>query len=322
MTQIYPPLKPFHSEMLDVGQGHRVYVEQSGNLQGIPVLYLHGGPGAGLSSIYRSLFDPDVYRIIGFDQRGCGKSTPFASTKDNTTSHLLGDIQTIRTHLNIKKWMLCGGSWGATLALLSAIQYPKLVTGIILRGTFLAREEDFSWFLDKQDGAAQIYPEHYASFARVATEYDSQIPLVDAYRQIFEGDNELTKAAAIKAWCLWEERIACLNSSVMEQDLSSNLHRATSLALLENHYIRNQCFVEENFILDNAHLINTIPGTIVHGRYDMVCKMQGAHALRQKWRNSQLLIVPESGHSVSEPKVAEAVCHATDAMAKFIKEDK
>ena len=164
MTQIYPPIKPFHSEMLDVGQGHQVYLEQSGNLQGIPVLYLHGGPGAGLSTIYRSLFDPAIYRIIGFDQRGSGKSIPFASLQDNTTEHLLNDIQRIREHLNIKKWMLCGGSWGATLALLSAIHYPKTVTSIILRGTFLARKQDFSWFLDEQGGAAQLYPEHYASF--------------------------------------------------------------------------------------------------------------------------------------------------------------
>ena len=157
---------------------------------------------------------------------------------------------------------------------------------------------------------------------KVARDHNPDLSINQAYKEIFEGDNELTKAAATKSWCLWEERIATLNSSIIEQDLSNNLHRATSLALLENHYIQHQCFIEENFILDNVHHINTIPGTIVHGRYDMVCKMEGAYSLRQKWRNSQLLIVPESGHSVSEPRIAEAVCHATDAMAKFIKEEK
>ena len=322
MSQIYPPIKPFHTERLDVGGGHELHVEHSGNPDGIPVLYLHGGPGAGLAPVYRSLFDPDKFWIIGFDQRGSGLSTPFASTKNNTTNDLLDDIQKLRVHLKIKRWMLCGGSWGATLALLSAIQHPKQVTGIILRGTFLARQTDFDWFLNADGGAAQIFPEHYASFSKVAREFEPELSLDKAYQKIFSGDNELAKAAATKAWCMWEERIATMNSSIIEQDLTTILHRATSLARLESHYIEHKCFIEENFILDNVHHINTIPGTIIHGRYDMVCKMEAAHSLRKKWRNSQLLIVPESGHSVSDPKIAEAVCHASDAMARFIKEER
>ena len=191
MSQIYPPIKPFHSEMLDVGDGHEIYLEQSGNPKGIPVLYLHGGPGAGLAPIYRSLFDPDKFWIIGFDQRGSGQSTPFASTVNNTTDDLLKDIQTIRNYLGIKRWMLCGGSWGATLALLSAIQFPKYVTGIVLRGTFLARQQDFDWFLAANGGAAQVFPDQYASFTKVAHEFAPELAVEQAYQEIFDGNNEL-----------------------------------------------------------------------------------------------------------------------------------
>jgi proline iminopeptidase len=321
MSHTYPPLRPFATEMIAVGQGHTLYLEQSGNPNGIPVLYLHGGPGAGLNNIYRSLFDPEVYHIIGFDQRGCGRSTPFADTESNNSDFLLQDIQLIRKYLHIEKWMLCGGSWGATLALLAAIDKPKTVSSIILRGTFLARDEDFSWFLDSTGCAAQIFPEYYEQFLEHADISHPEESLLQAYDRIFTSADELTQTAAAKAWCIWEARISQVNTSVTEQDLCQDLHQAISLAMLECHYLKNRCFIAENFILDNVKAISAIPGTIIHGRYDMVCKMQGAYQLRQKWRNSQLLIVPESGHSVSEPLVAEALCHATDAMAKFIKEE-
>lgn len=321
MGHTYPPIQAYSNEMLSVGQGHTLYVEQTGNPEGIPVLYLHGGPGAGLSPIYRSLFDPQKYRIIGFDQRGCGRSTPFASLEHNTTQSLLSDIQLIRKHLDIGKWMLSGGSWGATLALLAAIEDPKSVLAIVLRGTFLARQQDFDWFLEKHGGAAQIYPEHYQSFSDHAHDRQPGESLLDNYYRIFESGDEIGKLAAAKGWCMWEERISQLNTSVTENDLCQNIHRAISLALLECYYLKHKCFIPENYILDNVKNISSIPCTLIHGRFDIVCKLQGAHALRNKWRNSQLLIVPESGHSTSEPLIAEAICHATDAMAKFIEEE-
>ena len=321
MRHTYPALKPYHHEMLDVGNGHKLYLEQSGNPDGIPVIYLHGGPGAGLTSLYRSFFNPEIYHIIGFDQRGCGKSMPFAHLEHNTTDEILEDIQTIRKHLDIDKWVVSGGSWGATLALLCAIKHPKTVKGIILRGTFLARQEDFDWYLAANGGPAQIYPEHYRDFIKPVGNADNASDLIGRYHEIFSNGNEIARTAAAKAWTLWEERIATLNSSVMEQDLSDNLHRAISLALFECHYILNKCFIDENYILENIQKISSIPGTIIHGRYDMVCKLAGAYKLRDSWRNSQLFIIPESGHSSSEPLISEALCHATDAMAKFLKED-
>ncbi len=318
MGHLYPPLKAYHSEMLDVGNGHSLYLEQSGNPNGIPVLYLHGGPGAGLSPIYRSLFDPNIYRIIGFDQRGCGQSSPFAELTNNTTQELLADIQQIRQHLGISKWMLCGGSWGTTLALLSAIEQPKTVKALVLRGIFLARKEDFDWFLSSQGGAAQLFPEHYEEFSETIRENDRNSSLIDGYYDVLLKGDELSRTHAAKSWCMWEERISMLNNTVKEQDLCQNLHRATSLALLECHYIKNGCFIDEGYIMDNVSAINAIPATIIHGRYDIVCKLESAYKLCKSWRESQLLIVPEAGHSVSDPRISDALCHATDAMAQFL----
>lgn len=322
MSHIYPPLTPYMHDWLDVGQGHQIYFEQSGNPDGIPLLYLHGGPGAGLSSIYRCLFDPEKYRIIGFDQRGSGKSIPALSLYENHTDALLADIQCLRKHLSVEKWVLCGGSWGATLALLCAINHPRHVSAIVLRGVFLGRSSDIDWFLNADGGAAQVFPEYYAAFTRLHREADADESLLEHYHRLLCEGDELSRLAAAKAWCLWEERISTMDSSINEHDLCLDLHRAKSLALMEAHYLINHCFIEDNYILDNLHKINSIPGTIIHGRFDMVCKLEAAYSLRQAWRNSQLLIVPESGHSVSETRVAEAVCHASDAMAKFITEGK
>ncbi len=322
MGHHYPPLKIYHQQMLDVGNGHQIYLEQSGNPDGLPVLYLHGGPGAGLSDDYRRYFDPRQYRIIGFDQRGCGRSTPFGRLEHNTTRDLLDDIQRIRQTLNIDKWMLCGGSWGTTLALLSAIEHPKAVNALVLRGIFLARQEDMDWFIQQTGGAAQVFPEHYHALSEVVKSRPEEQSLIDAYYEIFKYGDELTQAHAAKAWCMWEERISVLNSSVIEQDLAHDLHHAASLALLECHYIKHRCFIDENEILNNVQRISAIPGTIIHGRYDMVCKLESAYTLSRVWRNSQLNIVPEAGHSGSDPHISDAICQATAAMAKFLKEGK
>lgn len=320
MSHSYPPLRPYFSEAIQVGDGHTLYLEQSGNPKGIPVLYLHGGPGAGLGANYRSFFDPNLYRIIGFDQRGCGQSTPFASLQHNTTQDLISDMERIREHLAIDKWMLCGGSWGTTLALAYAIAYPKLVNAIVLRGVFLARQQDFTWFIDKHGGAAQVFPEYYETFIEVLNDQKNTGSVVDGFYQIFANGDELTKMHAAKSWCMWEEKISLLNNTITEQDLTPNIHRAVSLARLECHYIKHNCFLKEDYIVQNIHKIANIPGTIIHGRYDMVCKLENAYALSKAWRSGQLLVVPEAGHSTSDPKISDAICHATDAMAKFIAE--
>ncbi|MFT5311989.1 MAG: proline iminopeptidase, partial [Paraglaciecola sp.] len=207
MSEIYPAIKPFHTQMLPVSDLHTVYLEQTGNPKGMPVLYLHGGPGAGTSADYRRFFDPDKYWIIGFDQRGCGKSLPFGELKHNTSDELLSDIRKIRRHLKIEKWLLFGGSWGTTLALLSAIDQPEYVSGLILRGIFLGREEDFDWYLDPSGGAAQFFNDYYQDFVQPVSHSIGSKEIVEDYYRLLTSNDEVSKMAAVKAWCLWEARI-------------------------------------------------------------------------------------------------------------------
>ncbi|MGS2721415.1 prolyl aminopeptidase [Paraglaciecola aestuariivivens] len=322
MTQLFPPIKPFHSEMLAVADGHEIYVEQSGNKKGLAVLYLHGGPGAGIGEDYRRFFDPEKYHIIGFDQRGCGKSTPFGELSHNTSQDLVADALTIQQHLNIKQWVLFGGSWGSTLALLIAIEQPESVIGLILRGIFLARQEDYHWFLDAKGGAAQLFPDYYQDFVQPVQSALVNQSVVEAFDQCFNTGNEIQKMAAIKAWYLWESRISRLHCQLNDDELINDVHSAISLALLECHYIKHQCFIPENFILQQIAKIQHLPATIVHGRYDTVCKLEGAYELKQAWHNSVLHIVPETGHSAGEPLMTQALCAATQSMAKFWMENK
>ena len=320
MTLLFPDIQPFACEMLQVSNGHSLNVEQAGNPKGIPVLFLHGGPGAGIGKDYRRFFDPEKYWIIGFDQRGCGKSLPFGELENNNSHALVDDVLIIQRHLNVKKWVLFGGSWGSTLALLVAIRQPESVIGLILRGIFLAREQDYDWYLEATGGAAQLFPDYYQEFLVPIKGKSADLSIVDAYYQIFKSDNEIQKMAAIKAWCLWEARISRLHCRFDESQFISDVHSAISLALLECHYIKHQCFIPENFILQNIDKIQHLPASIIHGRYDSVCKIEGAYSLSQVWQNSQLNIVPESGHSSSEKLITQALCSASQAMAKFWKE--
>ncbi|MGJ8681573.1 prolyl aminopeptidase [Paraglaciecola sp.] len=322
MSQLFPSIKSFKTEMLAVSNGHSLYIEQSGSPDGVPVLFLHGGPGAGIGQDYRRFFDPEKYWIIGFDQRGCGQSLPFGELKHNTSQNLVEDVLTIQQHLGVSKWVLFGGSWGSTLALLVAIRQPESVIGLILRGIFLAREQDYHWYLDASGGAAQLFPDYYQDFLKPVKSMLSTHSVVDAYHQIFSSGNELQKMAAIKAWCLWEAKISRLHCQFDETQLVGDIHSAISLALLECHYIRNKCFIAENEILHNIQHITNIPGTIVHGRYDTVCKIESAYALSKKWPASELHIIPEAGHSAGEKATSQALCYATQAMLKYIEENK
>lgn len=304
--------------MLPVDNIHQLYVEQSGNPNGTPVLVLHGGPGAGLGQEYRRFFDPERYRIIGFDQRGCGRSTPFAGLENNTTQALLEDIQRIRTHLDIDKWVLFGGSWGSTLALLSAQQQPHSVSAMILRGIFLARQQDFDWYLAATGGAAQLFPDFYQDFIQPVNQMTNTSELLQRYYQLLTSSNEIERMAAAKAWSLWEERIARLHYSGNNVSALTQQQGRYSLALMECHYIKAACFIEENQILTHMQSIQGIPATIIHGRYDAVCKLQAAYQLQQSWQNARLLIVPQAGHSSLDPGIAAALRGATDAVASFL----
>lgn len=301
----------YQREWLDVGDGHHIYYELSGNPDGIPVLFIHGGPGAGLSPNYTEFFDLDAYHVIGFDQRGCGRSTPFLTTQNNTTQHLLSDINTLRESLNIQQWLLFGGSWGTTLALLAAIEAPLTVSGMILRGIFLARQEDFAWFLAPNGGAAQIYPDAYQLLIQDIENADSMEAIMAHFNAVFHGTDIQRKQLAAQRWYRWEEAIAKVYP-VTATGAEFPVNRSVlSLSLLEHHYISNLCFIEEGFILEQAETFAHIPAQIIHGRCDTVCKPDGAFVLHQRWPASQLTFVDGAGHSSSEPAISQALKAAT-----------
>jgi proline iminopeptidase len=316
----YPDIKPYRTERFKLDELHEAYLEECGDPHGIPVLYLHGGPGIGCTRQSRTFFDPDKYRIILYDQRGSGRATPHADLRDNTTQHLLADIEIIRQRLGISKWMLFGGSWGSTLALLYAQQYPQHVSAMILRGIFLCRQSDLDWMY-RDGGLNRFYPDYWEDFVRPLRNHPKAIDPVAAYYDILVGDNELAKMAAAKAWSLWEARCSTLHPShdIMEQ--FTDLHSAMAIARIETHYFAHQTFISENQILINADKLRGIPGIIVHGRYDMLCRLDGAVALHGAWPDSELHIVREAGHAAAEPGITDALIRATREMLRILSDD-
>ncbi|MDE1461720.1 prolyl aminopeptidase [Spartinivicinus poritis] len=318
MYTLYPAIKPYARHTLEVDEPHQLYLEESGNPNGIPVLYLHGGPGAACDKFSRRYFNPEIYRIILFDQRGAGRSTPHACIENNTTQDLIADIEAIRQFLNVDQWVLFGGSWGATLALLYAEQYPRQVLAMILRGVFLCREQDISWFY--QEGANQIFPDYWRDFTCWIPEADSN-DVINAYYKRLTGNDELARMGAAKAWALWEGHCATLRPNQAVLDAFIDPHKARALAAVACHYFKNKGFLEPNQILDTMEVIRDIPGIIVHGRYDMVCPLENAFTLQVKWPAAELHIVRDAGHSAAEPSISDALIRATDEMAKRLKPD-
>ncbi len=313
MLMFYPEIKPYQRHQVTVGDVHELYVDESGNPDGIPVLFIHGGPGAGCGKYDRRFFDPEKYRIILFDQRGCGRSTPHGSLENNTTQDLVADIEVIRELLGIEKWVLFGGSWGSTLALVYAQAYPEKVLAMILRGIFLCRPRDLNWFY--QDGASNIFPDYWQDFIRPIAESERG-DLIGSYYKHLTGDNEIQKMSAAKAWSLWEGRCATLRPNQDVVDAFSNPHKAVALARIESHYFANNVFLEENQIINNAHKIAHIPGVIVHGRYDMVCPLENACTLQNLWPSAELHIIRDAGHASREAGIVDALIHATDDFAR------
>jgi len=318
MHILYPDIKPYQTQMLSVGDSHEIYLEQSGNPDGIPALFVHGGPGAGTQKMDRRFFDPEHYRIILFDQRGSGRSTPHASLECNTTAHLVADMEAIRLHLGIERWLLFGGSWGSTLSLVYAQAYPQNILGMILRGVFLSRRKDIDWFY--QEGASMIFPDYWEDYLHPIP-VEERTHLLSAYHQRLTGSNELAKMACAKAWSLWEAHCATLRPSVDLIDAFSDPHRALSLSRIEAHYFMQGSFLDENQILDNARALEGIPGVIVHGRYDMICPLDNAQALHHVWHDSQLHIIRDAGHASREPSIIDALVRATRAMARRFSDD-
>lgn len=312
---LYPPIQPHTTAMLDVGDGHSVYYEVSGNTLGIPVLFVHGGPGAGSVATQRQYFNPDKYCIVLFDQRGAGRSIPYASISHNTTDHLVADMEKLRGHLNIDQWLVAGGSWGATLALAYGTRHPQQCLGFILRGIFLGTQSEVDWFLS---GMGTFFPEHFAAFSeQVGGRIGAD--LFETYcERLFNPEPNIHLPAA-RAWARYESLCSTLlpqaRSGGVFQSSPAFDHYALTLARIEAHYFKHHMFLREGELLAQVNAIAHLPTIIVQGRYDVVCPIKTAHALHLALPNSELTVVPDAGHSGMEPGIARALVQAADAMA-------
>lgn len=314
-TFLYPYIEPYVQHSLQVDQTHTLHVEECGNPDGVPILFIHGGPGGGYSAIHRRFFNPDHYRIILFDQRGCGKSTPHACLTNNTTAHLIEDIEKIRRHLNVEQWALFGGSWGSTLSLLYAEAYPERVLGMVLRGIFLCRDEDVQWFY--QQGANRFFPDYWQDFIAPVPK-DQRNKMVEAYYDLLTSEDEVARMRAAEAWSVWEGRTSTLQPDEnIVAHFGSPFH-ALAMARIECHYFKNHAFIEPNQILENTGYIEQIPTKIIHGHYDMVCPVNQAYELADKLPNAELKICHHAGHSAMELEIAEQLVAATDDLLNLL----
>jgi proline iminopeptidase len=310
MRTLYPPIEPYEDGKLAVSALHTLHYELSGNPTGTPVVFLHGGPGGGTIPDHRRFFDPAAYRIVVFDQRGAGRSTPHAELRENTTWDLVADVERLRTHLGIDRWVVFGGSWGSTLALAYAETHPERVRALVLRGIFLCRPWEIRWFY--QEGASAIFPDRW-------DEYLAPIPaaerndLLHAYHRRLTGSDEAVRLAAARAWSVWEgSTVRLLPDAKLVADFGDP-HKALALARIECHYFVNNAFFKtDNWLIEHVGAIRRIPGAIVHGRYDVVCPAQNAWELHHAWPEAELSIVADAGHHAMEPGIAAALVTATD----------
>ncbi len=314
---LYPPVEPFDQRMIDMGDGHRVYMEQCGNPAGIPVLVLHGGPGGGCSPAMRRYFDPAIYRVVLFDQRGCGRSRPTASVLANTTWHLVADIEAIRAALGIERFILFGGSWGATLALIYAISHPEAVRHLVLRGVFLGQKAELEWFYG--GGASAFFPELWARFVEPIPEAERGDLVAAYHRRLFSG-NMVEEMRYARLWAQWENALAAIAADGGHYESPSEYARAFSR--LENHYFQNAVFLEaDGWILRERHRIEHLTATIVQGRYDMICPPLSAWKLAKGWRGCDLRMVTMAGHALSEPGISAELVHVMDGLRPLMKDD-
>lgn len=311
---LYPPIEPYQSGYLSVDGGHQIYWEECGNPQGKPILFLHGGPGLGTMPQHRRFFNPELYRIILFDQRGSGKSLPFSKLENNTTWELVSDMEVLRNHLKVDEWVVFGGSWGSTLALTYAIEHPKVVKGLILRGIFLCRPSEIHWYY--QAGADNIYPDEWEKYTSPIPQ-DEREDFVKAYYKRLTSSNEEERKIAAKAWSGWEGSTSkLLFDPALYADFTSD-QIADSIARIECHYfVNNSFFKTDNWILENVQTIRNIPCVIVQGRYDIPCPMKSAWDLHRAWPEAELQIIQDAGHAASEPGIQDALIRATDRFAK------
>lgn len=310
LRSLYPALTPHRSGMLRVSATHEIYWEECGNPQGKPAVFVHGGPGAGAGAASRRFFNPDKYRIIVFDQRGCGRSRPLASLEDNTTWHLVSDMEALRTMLGIERWLVFGGSWGSTLALAYAQTHPDRVSELVLRGIFMLRHWELQWFY--QQGCSALYPDRYADYIAAIPQAERH-DLIAAFHKRLIGNDRNEQLKAAKAWAIWEAATSFLHVN------EDNIHNwgepdfAIAVARIECHYFVNKgFFTSDSHLLDNLHRIRHIPAVIVQGRYDVVCPMQTAWELHQAWPEAQFTVSADAGHSAFEATNTHHLISATD----------
>lgn len=315
MRTLYPPIEPYQEGKLKVSALHTIHYEESGNPQGKPVIFLHGGPGGGITPMYRQYFDPQKWRIVIFDQRGCGKSTPYAELQENTTWDLVNDIEKLRKHLQIAKWFVFGGSWGSTLALAYSQTHPHHCLGLILRGIFMLRPQELHWFY--QSGASYLYPDAWQEYLKPIPPEERE-DLLSAYYQRLTSESKNIRLEAARAWSVWEASTSKLLPSAKSIKRFGEEEFAEAFARIECHYFVNGGFLTtENQLLDNIDRIRHLPGVIVQGRYDVVCPMITAWELHQKWQEAEFIVVPDAGHSISEPGIRHALIEATDKFAEL-----
>ncbi|MEV0031105.1 prolyl aminopeptidase [Nocardia sp. NPDC050793] len=318
MRTLYPPIEPYDSGLLEVSDGQSVYWEVSGNPEGKPVVFLHGGPGGGTAPFHRQFFDPSAYRIVLFDQRGCGGSTPHiadgADLAHNTTWHLVADIEALREHLGVDRWQVFGGSWGSTLALAYAQKHPERVTELVLRGVFLLRRKEIDWYYN--GAAGYVYPDEWEKFLAPVPESERDGDLVEAYhRLLHSADPEVATAAAV-AWSVWEGSTSSLLPQPDRVAETGEPRFALAFARIENHYFRHGGFLAEGQLLRDVGVISHLPVVIVQGRHDIVCPAVSAWDLHRAWPGSQLHIVDDAGHAANEPGIVDRLIRATDSFAK------
>lgn len=313
MLTFYPQPPANNEFFLPVSTTHQLFVKEYGNPAGVPAVFLHGGPGAGCENYHARFFDPEKYRIILFDQRGSGLSTPHASLEDNHTQALIDDIEKLRKHLHIERWIVFGGSWGSTLALAYAEEYPAKVLGLVLRGIFLCRQRDIQWFY--QQGASAIFPDYWQDYIKVIPK-EERHGMVKAYYQRLTSEDIGIQKQAAQAWSIWEGRTSTLLPKQTVIDHFGNNHTALSLARIECHYFMHDSFFSDNQLLSEAYRLENVPGYIVHGRYDVVCPIEQAYALHQAWPQAKFTIAPSSGHSATEPEIVDALIRATNELAQ------
>lgn len=317
MTQLrtpYPPIDPYETGSVDVGDGHTVYFERCGTPGAKPAVFLHGGPGGGISPKHRQLFDPTRYDVLLFDQRGCGRSTPHAALEANTTWHLVADMERLREMIGVERWLVFGGSWGSTLALAYAQTHPERVSEMVLRGIFTASHRELQWYY--QYGASEIFPDLWEDFV-APIPLDERGDLRAAYRRRLTGEDEAMRLKAAEAWSMWEGRTLTLLPDAQVSSGFSDPHFALAFARIENHYFVHGAWLEDGQLIRDAGKLRSIPGTIVQGRYDVVCPARTAFELHRAWPEAQFHLIEGAGHAYMEPATCDRLIRATDHYASI-----